>query len=553
MKKIILQISAISFIILILYGCKPRDEQRTERSENSAIPGLVKKGNVTQLIVDGKPFIILGGELGNSTFTSMESMEPVWPKLKALNLNTLLAPVYWELMEPEEGIFDFALYDQLFNEAEKNGLKVVVLWFGAWKNSMSSHAPSWVKKDQVRFPRIRDNKGKSHEILSPFSENTLTADRKAFETLMDHIRKKDKNHNIIMIQVENEIGMLPVARDYSDAANEKFEEAVPAEFVNYLKKNKDILVPEFQQKWAANGFRDTGTWENIFGKSVYTDEIFMAWHYAQFVNSLVEYGKKKLPLPMFVNAALNRPEREPGTGYPSAGPLPHIMDVWKAGAPLIDFLSPDFYFPNIEYWCDLYTRQENTLFIPEHVFDNTAPAKAAFTIGHYESLGFSPFSIESIQDTANHPLGRMYHILQQMVPMIADHHGQDKIEGVLFDKEKPERILQMGNYELTARHSYTLGYEGGSRSEVWDPSGAVIIQTGENEFYLAGTGIVITFKNILNPEMNVGLLKVDEGKFDKGEWKVIRHLNGDQTHQGRHVRIFNNDFVILRFELYDYN
>jgi beta-galactosidase GanA len=135
------------------------------------MPHLIKQGKIYQLIVDDKPFIILGGELGNSSFTSLEYMEPIWPKLRTMNMNTVLAPVYWELIEPSEGRFDFELFDQLINEARNNHLKVVLLWFGSWKNSMSSHAPSWVKKNQARFPRIKDDKGISHEILTPFSGN----------------------------------------------------------------------------------------------------------------------------------------------------------------------------------------------------------------------------------------------------------------------------------------------------------------------------------------------------------------------------------------------
>ncbi|UCD39305.1 MAG: beta-galactosidase, partial [Fidelibacterota bacterium] len=351
------------------------------------IPRLQKQGSTTQLIVDNEPFLILGGELGNSSFTSVEYMTPIWPKLKAMNLNTVLAPIYWELIEPEEGVFDFELVDRLVKEARRQDLKLVLLWFASWKNSMSSHVPAWVKKNQDRFPRVKDDKGKSHEILTPFSENNLQADLKAFTALMEHIREIDaRDRTIIMIQPENEIGMLPTARDYHPLANEKFEEQVPEEFVQYLEVNKDKLVPEFHAVWAGNGFSTTGTWEEIFGKGPHTDEIFMAWYYAKFANTIIEAGKAIYPLPMFVNAALNRPGWLPGR-YPSAGPLPHIMDVWKAGGPSIDFLAPDFYFPNIKHWCDLYTRQGNPLFIPEHRFDNTVAAKAAFTIGHYESLG----------------------------------------------------------------------------------------------------------------------------------------------------------------------
>jgi beta-galactosidase GanA len=445
------------------------------------------------------------------------------------------------------------LLDQLIYEARNHDLRLVFLWFASWKNSTSSHAPSWVKKNQERFPRIKDDKGNSHEILTPFSNNNLQADLNAFKALMKHIKEIDsREHTIIMIQPENEIGMLPSARDYHPLANDKFKENVPQEFIQYLKNNKDNLVPEFKEIWAENGYKESGTWEEIFGKGLHTDEIFMAWYYAKFADTIIEAGKEIYPLPMFVNAALIRPGRKPGSGYPSAGPLPHLMDVWKAGGPTIDFLSPDLYFPNLKHWCDLYTRQENPLFIPEHRFDNTVAAKAAYAIGHYEGIGFSPFSIENANNPENEPLGKIYNIINQLAPIITDHHGKDKIEGVLFDKENQESVFQLGNYEFTLRHSYTLGYEANSGNDTWDMAGAIIIQTDENEFYIAGSGIVATFKNLSNPMLNVGILKTDEGRFEDGHWKVIRHMNGDQTHQGRHIRILLDNYSILRFDLYNY-
>jgi beta-galactosidase GanA len=555
MKIIIKVILFLGIFTLLISGChKEGHRSKLKQSQKSfQIPYLKKQGKTTQLIVDGRPFLVLGGELGNSSFTSLEYMEPIWSKLNTMNLNTVLAPVYWELIEPVEGKFDFKLLDQLIYEARKHDLRLVLLWFATWKNSMSSHAPSWVKKNQERFPRIKDDKGNSHEILTPFSDNNLQADLKAFQALMKHIKEFDsREHTIIMIQPENEIGMLPSARDYHPLANEKFQENTPQEFIKYLENNKDNLVPEFKEIWAENGYKESGTWEEIFGKGLHTDEIFMAWYYAKFTNAIIEAGKEIYPLPMFVNAALIRPGRKPGSGYPSAGPLPHLMDVWKAGGPAIDFFSPDLYFPNLKHWCDLYTRQENPLFIPEHRFDNTAAAKAAYAIGHYEGIGFSPFSVENANDPENEPLGRMYSIISQLTHIITDRHGKDKIEGVLFDKENQESIFQLGKYEFTLRHSYTLGYEANSGNDTWDMAGAILVQTDENEFYIAGSGIVATFKNLSNPMLNVGILKTDEGRFEDGHWKVIRHLNGDQTHQGRHIRIFLKDCSILRFELYNY-
>jgi beta-galactosidase GanA len=554
MKKLSRVVILITILAIPIYSYAQKKVQNISSGQHH-IPHLIKQGKTTQLIVDDKPFLILGGELGNSSFTSLEYMESIWTKLRTMNMNTVLAPVYWELIEPDEGRFDFELYDQLVKKARNNDLKIVLLWFGSWKNSMSSHAPSWIKRNQTRFPRIKDDKGISHEILTPFSENNLQADLKAYQALLKHIKETDGNdHTVIMIQTENEIGMLPTARDYSLPADERFKENVPTELMQYLERNKEKLLPEFIELWGKNGFNNSGTWEDIFGTGSQTDEIFMAWYFSKYTNSIVEAGKAVYPLPMYVNAALNFPQSKPGINYPSGGPLPHLMDIWKADGPSIDFLSPDFYFPDLKHWCDLYTRQGNPLFIPEHRFDNTVAAKAAYSLGHYESLGFAPFSVESSANPENEPLGKMYNVIGQLTPVITSHQGQDKIEGVLLDKQNQESVFRLGNYEFKVRHSYTLGYENNSRNDSWDMAGAIFVQTGDDEFYVAGFGIVVTFKNLSNSSLNVGILKVDEGRFENGkDWKVIRHLNGDQTHQGRHVRIFLDNYSILRFELYNYD
>ncbi len=517
------------------------------------IPRLQTKGTTQELIVNDKPFLMLGGELGNSSASTVESMNPIWEKLKAMHLNTVLVPVYWELLEPEEGKFDYTLLQDLILDARKNHIKMVFLWFGAWKNSMSSHAPAWVKRNEERFPRAKDDKNQSQEILTPFSENNLQADLKAYEKLLTFLRDFDKTEQtVIMIQVENEIGMLPSARDYHPLANAAFKKDVPSFLMNYLQKNQATLAPEIVTAWNKNGLKTKGSWEEIFGKSLQTDELFMAWYFAKYTNAIAEAGKKIYPIPTYVNAALNRPGREPGSGYPSAGPLPHVIDLWKAAAPAIDLFAPDFYNPDFKYWNDRYTRYGETLFIPEHAFDPTVLAKSFYAIGHYEALGFSPFSIESTEKPQNEPLGKGYALLEQLSPLILANRGKGKIASVLLDKDHKETVVNLGKYALTCKHDYTLGWSPEAKNAEWPMTSVIIIQTNENEFYVAGSGVVITCKSLENPALNVGLLKVDEGYFTNNQWKVHRHYNGDQTHQGRHIRISVGDFEIQRVELYQY-
>ncbi len=296
------------------------------------IPRLQKQGTATQLLVDGKPFLMLAGELGNSSTSNLAYMRPLWSKLARMNLNTVLAPVYWEMVEPVEDKFDFSLVDTMIKDSKKNNLHLVLLWFGSWKNSMSCYTPTWLKTNTQRFFRAQDKAGHSLEILTPFSEENRDADCKTFAALMKHIKLTDKTHQVIMMQVENEIGMLPDARDHSQLADAYYAKAVPKELIDYLQKNKDKLLPETSKSWESKGFKTSGTWEDVFGKSIATDELFMAWYFAIYTNKVAEAGKAEYPIPMYVNAALNKPGLKPGE-YPSAGPLPHLLDIWHAAAP----------------------------------------------------------------------------------------------------------------------------------------------------------------------------------------------------------------------------
>jgi len=520
------------------------------RCQNT-IPHLAKKGNATQLIVDGKPFLVLGGELGNSSASSMEYLRPAWEKFKAMHLNTILSPVYWELMEPEEGKFDFALTDSIINTSRKNNLKVILLWFGSWKNSMSCYVPAWIKTNASRFPRAQDHTGRGLEILSAFSKNNLDADRKAFTALMQHLKETDRTHTVIMVQVENEIGMLTEARERTADADKAFNREVAPGLMDYLIAKKDSLVPELREHWSKTNFTASGNWETVFGKSLATDELFQAWYYAKYANAVAEAGKKVYPLPMYVNAALNYRNVSPGQ-YPSAGPLPHLMDIWQAAAPAIDMLSPDFYNPFFKQYNDLYTRRNNPLFIPEIRLEPSDAAKAFYAIGHYQAIGFSPFSIESAPEPKNEPVGKSYSILSQLSAEIGKYQGSGRMDGVLLDTQTRKQEIICGDYKLSVAHDYTLGWSPEASNPDWPMAGAIIIREGDNDFIIAGTGIVISFSINGTETEKAGILQAEEGKYINGIWKPGRRMNGDQDHQGRHIRIPAGEWNIQKVKLYRY-
>jgi beta-galactosidase GanA len=517
---------------------------------SSALPHLRTQGTATQLIVHGKPFIMLAGELGNSSASDLKTMAPVWPRLKAMRVNTILMPVYWELVEPQEGKFDFALVDHLIASARKYDLKIVVLWFGSWKNSMSCYAPSWVKTDQRRFPRARTNEGRPLEILTPFSDENLKADIKAFARVMEHLRAVDgRQHTVVMVQVENEIGMIPQARDHCAEAEQAFAREVPAELMGYFRANSGSLTDEVRQAWSSMGNRTSGSWEQVFGKGPATDEFFMAWHFARYANAVAEAGKAAYPLPMYVNAALIRPNHTPGQ-YPSGGPLPHLADVWRAGAPRLDFLAPDIYFRNYAEWLGKYDRAGNAVFVPE-VDRHQSITNAFYAFARHNAMGYSPFSIESAEHPEDHQITRGYDVLHQLTPLILEHQGTGSMAGFLLDSAAQTAEIKLGNYTFTVKHEYTWPYA--ARAEGATPRvGGMIIMVSPEEFYVAGSGVVVTFAPAADAQGVAGILSMDEGSFLKGKWIAGRRMNGDEDHQGRHLHLPGGEYGIQKVRLYTY-
>jgi beta-galactosidase GanA len=531
--------------------------QISNHSGNKNRPHLVRQGSTIQLYVKGKPFLMLAGETGNSSASDFKYMNKIWPKISKMNLNTLVVPVYWELMEPKEGEFNFTLVDSIIIAARQFNIKLVFLWFGTWKNSMSCYVPLWIKADEDKFPRARGKDGKAEEILTAFSKTNLIADANAFSKLMNHICNFDQNEQtVILVQVENEIGMIPDARDYCKSADETFHADVPEEFINYLIRNKNKLNPFLTDLWEKNGLKTKGNWEEIFGSSLNTDEIFMAWNFAKYANYVAEAGKKEYPLPMYVNAALIRPGYKPGQ-YPSGGPLPHLMDIWKAAAPNIDFLAPDIYFPNFIEWVSKFDvpisepgEIFNQFFIPE-AGNNQSVVNAYYAFAQHNVMGYSPFSIESLPDPSDNQVSRGYDVLSQLTPLILANQGKGVMAGVILDSASQKIEITLGDYIFIVNHEYSWPYA--PKTEGENPRyGGMIIMVSPNEFYVAGRGMVITFRSAVNDDEIVGIGSIDEGKFIDGKWIPGLRLNGDQSHQGRHMDLPGDTFSIQKVRLYKY-
>ena len=506
-------------------------------------PHLEKRGVATQLVVDGKPFLILGGELHNSSSSSLEYMQPLWSQLAEMGLNTVITPLSWELIEPAEGHYDFALVDGLLAQARQANEKVVFLWLASWKNGMSSYAPVWVKQDTKRFPRVQV-RGRQIEVLSPNETATQQADARAFTALMQHINQVDsRDHTVLMMQVENEVGVLGDSRDRSVAADRAFAAQVPAELMRYLKAHHDTLYPRLRELWDENDAKTSGTWAEIFGNSARADEIFMAWHYARFIQAVAAAGKAAYGIPMYVNAWLGDEGAQPGQ-YPSGGPEPWVVDIWRAAGTAIDLYAPDLYASNFVEWCQRYHRDGNPLFMPETRGGAPGAANVFYAVGEEAAFGFSPFAIEDNMDPKQ-DLAQSYDAIARLAPMLLDHQAAGDVRGFILDKLHPSAEFALDGYTVRVSLDEIFGSHA-------DSGYGLIMAIGSDGFLGAGKGFRVSFAPMATGQ-RIGIAEVDEGSFQDGKWIPGRRLNGDENDQGNYWRFDSRRVNTEKVRLYRMN
>jgi hypothetical protein len=512
------------------------------------IPHLDRVKGAAQLIVGGKPFVIFGGELGNSSAGTAAQADQLLPRLARMHINTVLMPVTWEQVEPVEGRFDSAILDHWIEQARAQHLHLVLLWFGSWKNAFSSYAPGWVKKDAKRFPRAIAPDGRPLEILSTLSKENLDADARAFRALMRHLKEFDAlQQTVLMVQVENEVGLVGAGRDHSAEADRLFNGPVPEKLLQYLRANSDWLPPETRQAWNAKG----RAWPEVFGEAA--PETFMAWNYAGFIGQVAAAGKGEYALPMFVNAQLPAPLERAGE-YPSGGPHPGNLEIYRAAAEALDFFSPDIYWPNFEYWLQRYSAHANPLFVPEARPD-AGPFNAFYAYGAARAFGFSPFAVDSLPDVdgeaenSKNPLAQSYAVLSQLEDILPPANSEGRTRGLVLhvNSPRPMQTVALGGYLFTA----ALARSWPARTLLQDDGAMIVLQTGPDEFLIGGTALSVTV--FVDPDVKdgvAGIASVEEGLRVNGEWRTTRRLNGDQTDQGRTLLLPDHHASLLRVKLY---
>jgi hypothetical protein len=493
------------------------------------IPKIITKDGRHALLVDGKPFFMLGGQAHNSSAWA-GMMPEVWRAVEKMHLNTLEVPIYWEQVEPQQGHFDFSMINTLLVQARLHKVRLVLLWFATWKNGSNHYMPGWMKRDAAKYPNITGKNGQPIDAPSPHIKATLDADIAAFTAVMKYLKVADPRHTVIMMQVENESGSWGSVRDYSPLAQKLFEGPVPAELLK-PEVLKAMNCPE----------NATGNWQKVFGDRA--DEYFQAWSVARFIGQVAAAGKAVDPLPMYTNAALRDPLTNPtANNYESGGPTDNVIPIWKVAAPALDLVAPDIYLSGSERILkvlDLYDRRDNPLFVPEAGF-TAQNAKYLYEVIAHGGIGFSPFGIDdngrgSPEKEINErlaPFAQEYLAATPMIQELAEWGFEGKVKAVVETEDHAKQMLDLGEWQAIV----SFGGDGRANAApvYTEPTGkAMFVQLAENKFIVTGTRCHITFKPTGENEGKAWqYLKVEEGSYRNGKFELLRILNGDETDWG---------------------
>ena len=521
-NRLLVRVSTVGCFVVLLSIVTAWGQTRKE-----TIPQLIEKDGRHALLVDGQPYLILGGQAHNSS--AWPGMMPqVWTAIKSMHANTLEVPIYWEQIEPQPGKYDFSLVDTLLKQGREHNVRLVLLWFATWKNGSNHYMPEWMKSDAVKYPNITGKNGRPVDSPSSHTQAAMEADAKAFAAIMSYLKKADPQYTVLMVQVQNEPGSWGSVRDFSPAAQKLIEGQVPAELLK-----TEVLK-------ALNRPADAkGTWQEVFGTDA--DEYFHAWSVARYIGYVAAAGKAVNKLPLYVNAALRDPITNPSAStYESGGPTDNVIQIWKAAAPAIDLLAPDIYLSGSDKVLkvlELYSRPDNALFVPE-ISSSEENTRYLYSVLASGGIGFSPFGIDrnnlaSEEENATRlaPVALEYAMAGTMMRDLAKWAFEGKIKAVVEREDHAEQTIDLGLWQATI--SFGAARRNTVQVNAKPVSKAMVVQLGENEFLLIGTLCHFTFKPLgVTSGKAWQYLKVEEGRYENGKFKLLRILNGDETDWG---------------------
>ena len=520
-------------------------------AQDAAMPQIRKTDGRYQFYVDGKPFMMLGGQVGNGTHLAGQ-LTATWPIYKNYGANTMEFPVYWRDVEPVEGQFDFTNVQAIVRQAQASGLHLIPVWFATWKGgTFDRYIPQWVLDNKTRFPRATFADGKEAQVLSPWGEATLAADRLAFAGLLKAIKDVDATqHAVIIVQVENEPGVLGPVRDHSAAANKLFAGRIPASLVKALHKQ-------------------SGTWTQVFG-SRFAEEAFTTYYMARYIDAVAAGGKAAYPLPMYVNVWMGGDGTNdrfndfdyPGESYPSGGAQSHTLDLWRAAAPHIDLIAPDIYQHSAEIYRTIlsrYARPDNPLLIVETGRGLDFARYCFMAIGQFGSLGFSQFGIESATGgrrgeapaagaATNAPgavpaefgdVAANFMLLRAATPALLEVRGTPRLQSAIEEEYIPARMLMLDGYDAHVMFPPALQARVGAayqpQADARPLSGRVLIgQTGSDEFVVLGFDAAVDFRpSFGSVQTSAKIAQAEEGSYEGQTWKATRTLEPDAQHPNR--------------------
>lgn len=491
--------------------------------------------------IDRLPITILGAEVHNSSTSTPTSTRRAFGRAKRLGANAVLAPIAWDLLEPNRGEFHFEQIDAMLSAARDEHLYLVPLWFGSWKNASSSYVPEWIKRDPDTFPVAVAGEQGPIEHVSPFGEESRRADAAAFTALMSYLRHSDPEGTVIMVQVENEVGLLGDSRDRSDLANRAWAREVPAAIITAIEGAPWIPA---HQRWLERGRLRSGSWQEVLGDNSEAHEVFMASAYATYVQTIVSSGQAQHPLPMYVNAWLDVPIEidlpvssalavaggaEPGW-YPSGGPIPRVAPIWSACAPSLALHAPDIYFGDFDEICRAFRESSSALLIPEMRRSSLGAAQMLVALTEHRAVGVSPFGVDSVEEgsDAEAALADGYRLAGTATEILREHPGA-VARGFLLGDDRPEQTVQFGEFLVTLKADDLF-----DEPDVVGPAHGAVIQERPGVFTVIGRGLDVKFAR--ENGGRVGILAATELDF-KGSWRVVRRLNGDETASGTAIRV----------------